>query len=163
VTAKRKATGNKRTLQHPNFMKKVPKVLGTDAPSFRAVYVDTKCEERPCYRFPNREVCLMAMSYSYDLQAKVSDQMIKLEQQVATPAVPTVRDPRTAALIDALVRQDDAGCCPSIVQGQFHHLGDSRHWTTLCARLWGTTGERSPPFWCLALRVEGPTIWAPTT
>lgn len=106
INDERKAAGNKRTLMHNDFMKKVPKVLGTDEGKFSHVYIDAKGEERPCYRFPKREACLMAMSYSYDLQAKVFDRMTVLEQQVAAPTVPAVRDPRTAALIDALVRQD---------------------------------------------------------
>ena len=57
-------------------MAKVPQVLGeTGAPNFRGTYQDVQNKERPCYRFPKREACLMAMSYSYDLQAKVFDKM----------------------------------------------------------------------------------------
>ena len=38
---------------------------------------------QPCYRFPKREACLMAMSYSYELQAKVFDHMTALETKLA--------------------------------------------------------------------------------
>ena len=57
-------------------MAKVPQVLGeTGVLKFKATYRDVQNKERPCYRFPKREACLMAMSYSYDLQAKVFDKM----------------------------------------------------------------------------------------
>jgi hypothetical protein len=46
----------------------------------------------PGYTFPKREACLMAMSYSYELQAKVYDRMTALEEQARQPAV---RGPKT--------------------------------------------------------------------
>ena len=59
-------------LQHSDFLKKVPLVLGEkDAGNFSSIYFDSMNREKPCYAFPKREACLMAMSYSYDLQAKV--------------------------------------------------------------------------------------------
>jgi len=107
INAEREAQGNTTKLRHDDFMRKVPKVLGeTVARNFSGYYVAENGKENPCYRFPKREACLMAMSYSYDLQAKVFDKMTALEQQVAAPVTPAVRDPRTAALIEALVRQD---------------------------------------------------------
>ncbi|MDE9495746.1 Rha family transcriptional regulator [Xenorhabdus bovienii] len=72
-----------RKLEHRSFMKKVPKVLGEAAEKFFAV--DTFINgtggevERDIYRFPKREACLMAMSYSYELQAQVFDHMTELE------------------------------------------------------------------------------------
>lgn len=70
-------------LRHDHFMAKVPQVLGENgAPNFRASYKSSQNKELPCYRFPKREACLMAMSYSYDLQAKVFDRMTAMEQQV---------------------------------------------------------------------------------
>ena len=72
-------------LRHDSFMAKVPKVLGEAAPKFvgTAFYVNgTGAKvERAIYTFPKREACLMAMSYSYDLQAKVFDRMTALEAQ----------------------------------------------------------------------------------
>ena len=76
-------------LRHDNFMAKVPKVLGGAAPKFlgTAFYTNgTGAQvERTIYRFPKREACLMAMSYSYELQAAVFDHMTALEEQVARP------------------------------------------------------------------------------
>ncbi|AEJ03089.1 phage antirepressor protein [Nitrosomonas sp. Is79A3] len=69
-------------LRHDHFIAKVPQVLGeSGAPNFRDTYRDVQNKERPSYRFPKREACLMAMSYSYDLQAKVFDKMTTLEAQ----------------------------------------------------------------------------------
>lgn len=73
-------------LRHDHFMAKVPDVLGEkDAPKFRDIYLDRMNRQQSCYRFPKREACLMAMSYSYDIQAKVFDRMTELEQQQSRP------------------------------------------------------------------------------
>lgn len=69
-------------LRHDHFMAKVPKVLGKAAPKFlgTAFYeVNGARRERQIYNFPKREACLMAMSYSYELQARVFDRMTELE------------------------------------------------------------------------------------
>ncbi len=59
-------------LRHDSFMAKVPKVLGEAAPKFFGTdtYVNgTGAKvQRGIYLFPKREACLMAMSYSYELQ-----------------------------------------------------------------------------------------------
>uniref|UniRef100_UPI00200138FF Rha family transcriptional regulator n=1 Tax=Photorhabdus hindustanensis TaxID=2918802 RepID=UPI00200138FF len=69
-----------KRLQHKDFLKKVPKVLGEEhSAKFSAQYKDSTGRELPCYRFPKRESCLMAMSYSYELQAQVFDHMTELE------------------------------------------------------------------------------------
>ena len=69
-------------LRHDHFMAKVSKVLGEGVPKFRDTYVHPQNgQEYPCYRFPKREACLMAMSYSYELQAKVFDRMTELEEE----------------------------------------------------------------------------------
>lgn len=66
-------------------MAKVPKVLGEAAAKFFAVDVFINGTggkvERDIYRFPKREACLMAMSYSYELQAAVYDYMEELDHQ----------------------------------------------------------------------------------
>ncbi len=82
---------NEAELRHDHFMAKVPKVIGEGAPKFRDTYVNGQNGQTyPCYRFPKREACLMAMSYSYELQAKVYDRMTALEA-AAAPAfqIPT--------------------------------------------------------------------------
>lgn len=73
------------TLRHDHFMAKVPLVLGGDAPKFSGTQTYGNNNTRAIYVFPKREACLMAMSYSYDLQAKVFDRMTELEQQAARP------------------------------------------------------------------------------
>jgi phage antirepressor YoqD-like protein len=76
------------SLRHDHFMAKVPKVLGEDhAPKFRdmvSVAIGSGAKRQsPIYRLPKREACLMAMSYSYELQAKVFDRMSELETVTA--------------------------------------------------------------------------------
>lgn len=73
-------------LEHADFLKKVPDVLGLGAGKFSGTYLDVQNKERPCYRFPKREACLLAMSYSYELQAAVFDRMTALEQRPMTQA-----------------------------------------------------------------------------
>lgn len=80
-------------LRHDDFMRKVPKVLGEAAPKFYGVDIFTNGTggkvERKIYRFPKREACLMAMSYSYDIQAKVFDRMTALEEALkGAPQIP---------------------------------------------------------------------------
>lgn len=72
-------------LTHANFLAKVPKVLGDASHSFECDLPDGYGRPRRGYRFPKREACLLAMSYSYELQAKVYDRMTALEAG-ATPA-----------------------------------------------------------------------------
>ena len=77
-------------LTHANFMAKVPKVLGEGGLiQFQDTYVQAQNGQTyPCFKLPKREACLMAMSYSYELQAKVFDKMTALEQQAGNPAIP---------------------------------------------------------------------------
>ncbi len=75
-------------LRHADFLAKVPRVLGGDERKFSSVYIGGNGQERPCYAFPKREACLMAMSYSYELQARVFDRMTQLEQVAADQRIP---------------------------------------------------------------------------
>lgn len=69
-----------RQLQHKSFLAKVPKVLGENhSAKYFAQYMDSTGRSLPGYNFPKREACLMAMSYSYELQAQVFDRMTQLE------------------------------------------------------------------------------------
>lgn len=68
-------------LTHANFVAKVQKVLGDTSHSFECDLPDSYGRPRKGYKFPKREACLMAMSYSYDIQAKVFDRMTELEQR----------------------------------------------------------------------------------
>lgn len=86
-------------LEHADFMKKVHTVLGERAGNFSATYQipgpNGSSRTAPGYRFPKREACLMAMSYSYELQAKVFDRMTALEQVMVQPAA--IQVPQTLA------------------------------------------------------------------
>ena len=67
-------------VRHDHFMARVSKVLGeVTAPKFLGTVKHSSgngaTSTRNIYRFPKREACLMAMSYSYELQAKVFDQI----------------------------------------------------------------------------------------
>jgi hypothetical protein len=79
-------------LQHRSFMAKVPHVLGEEGvQKLLHTYIHPQNKQSyPCYHFPKREACLMAMSYSYELQAKVFDRMTELEEgEPTTPlAIP---------------------------------------------------------------------------
>lgn len=81
-------------VRHADFMTKVPKVLGFEySENFRSTYKASNGKENPCYRFPKRESCLMAMSYSYDLQAAVFDHMTNLEQQLIKTTIQPPKKP----------------------------------------------------------------------
>ena len=90
-------------LRHDNFMAKVPKVLGEGGVlKFKDTYTNPQNGQLyRFYRFPKREACLMAMSYSYELQAKVFDRMTALEekQKPAAPAftLPDFTNPAESA------------------------------------------------------------------
>lgn len=74
-------------LLHKSFLAKVPQVLGEETSAkFLADLPDSYGRSRKGYNFPKREACLMAMSYSYDLQAKVFDKMTELEAQIGQQA-----------------------------------------------------------------------------
>lgn len=93
------------TLVHSDFLKKVPRVLKKDAGKFSHTYIDSMNRRQKCYRFPKRESCLMAMSYSYELQAAVfdhmTDQELRLAQRAAFPIPQTRADAlRLAADLD---------------------------------------------------------------
>jgi len=85
-------------LQHKHFCEKVQKVLGAErSAELLADLPDSYGRPRKGYKFPKREACLMAMSYSYDLQAKVFDKMTELEETAHRPQLPDFTNPAIAA------------------------------------------------------------------
>ena len=58
---------------HKNFMAKADKVLGISVVNFHHSHVTSRGRTIQILLLPEREACLMAMSYSYELQAKVYD------------------------------------------------------------------------------------------
>lgn len=74
---------------HSNFMKKAEKVLGDTVVNFyeREKYNNGR-NERVVLMLPEREACLMAMSYSYELQAYVFDEWQKIKSQKQQVTLP---------------------------------------------------------------------------
>lgn len=102
-----RAAEGKRPLRHDNLLAKVEKHPGINSPKFLGEYKDSTGRWLKCYRLPKRECELMVMSESQAVQAKVYDKLTALEAtQPPVASLPVVRDTRTAALIEALVRQD---------------------------------------------------------
>lgn len=85
-------------LRHDSFMDKVKKVLNVQAPKFIGTQKYGNNISRKVYHFPKREACLMAMSYSYELQAQVFDAWQAAERGITNPAIPNFEDPVEAAL-----------------------------------------------------------------
>ena len=90
-------------LRHDDFMRKVPKVLGLEpSPKFygyaSAAIGSGAFRQQRIYNFPKREAMLMAMSYSYELQAKVFDAWEAAEARNAAPPVAML----PASYLDAL-------------------------------------------------------------
>lgn len=103
INSKRK-DGEPR-LTHKNLIAKVPRVLGTDqSAKFSADYLDTRGRTQKCFIFPKREACLVAMSYSYELQALVFDRMTALEERERARALPS--NPKIVGELAILERFD---------------------------------------------------------
>lgn len=118
-------------LRHDHFMEKVQKVLGEGAPKFRDTYVHHQNGQTyPCYKFPKREACLMAMSYSYDLQAKVFDRMTELEQQQA-PALPTTYIQALERLIETEKQKEAAVLALGVAVATKAEIGSRREATSM--------------------------------
>lgn len=96
----------KAVLRHDHFMVKVPAVLGgIEAPKFLGTQKYGNNISRAVYNFPRREAMLMAMSYSYELQAAVFDAWEKAEaklKQTSVAAIPNFSNPAEAARAWAL-------------------------------------------------------------
>lgn len=76
INATREA--GKPELRHDHFMAKVPNVLGYSMSTKFFAHIEIPgpnggTRKSPVYNFPRREAMLMAMSYSYKLQATVYD------------------------------------------------------------------------------------------
>lgn len=97
INLERRATGEAH-LAHYDFLKKVPMVLKGGEGNFSSSYKSAQNKDLPCYVFPKREACLMAMSYSYEIQAKVFDRMTALEKKLQANTVPAaISVPQTFA------------------------------------------------------------------
>lgn len=97
-------------LEHRDFMPKVPHVLGQGVcEKFRTPYIHPQNGQTyTMYALPKREACLMAMSYSYELQANVFDRMTQLEHNKFQAQVQKVLGQRSAEFSADL--PDVCGC-----------------------------------------------------
>lgn len=118
-------------LRHDHFMDKVPDVLG-GVPLDRETYRHPQNGQTyECYRFQKREACLMAMSYSYELQAAVFDHMTKLENAllgkvcVSNATLPTQAAPQFKILFElaTLIGCDNNAAAISANQGTIATTG----------------------------------------
>lgn len=119
-------------LRHDHFMAKVPQVLGEGGiPKFRDTYIHPQNSQTyQMYRLPKREACLMAMSYSYDLQAKVFDRMTELEQQQA-PALPTTYIQALERLIESEKQKEAAVLAMDVAVATKAEIGSRREATSM--------------------------------
>ncbi|EBX1465259.1 Rha family transcriptional regulator [Salmonella enterica subsp. salamae] len=98
-----------RKLSHKNFMPKVLRVLGEiQSAKFLADYIDDKGRTQPCYNFPKREACLMAMSYDYELQAQIFDYMTELERNINGDLVYTIQQMENIVSIARKASDEDS-------------------------------------------------------
>ena len=63
----------KATLRHDNFIRKIEGHPAIDSPKFLGQYKDGSGRSVKCYYLPKREACLMVMSESESVRAKVYD------------------------------------------------------------------------------------------
>ena len=119
------------SLQHKDFLEKVAVVLGEKTSAeFSADLPDSYGRARRGYRFPKREASLMAMSYSYAIQARVWDHMTALEQSLAARAAvpapvaarPLTRGQVSASILLLRAAAEDLKLAPSAVLGGYQRL-----------------------------------------
>jgi hypothetical protein len=113
-------------LEHSDFMKKVPEVLGGGAGNFSGTYLHPQNGQTyPCYVLPKREATLLAMSYSYAMQAKVWDHMTALENRLVALAVAPralTRGQVAASILLLRSAAEDLKLAPSALLGGYQKL-----------------------------------------
>lgn len=77
-------------LLHKNFLAKVPQVIKGGGLEFKLSYKSLQNKDLPMYVFPKREAMLMAMSYSYEIQAVVYDAWEKAEKALLKSSIITL-------------------------------------------------------------------------
>jgi len=133
-------------LRHDHFMDKVPKVIGLEGlPKFRDTYYHPQNGQGyQCFRFPKRESCLMAMSYSYDLQAAVFDYMTELEQRLAKPMSQAQLIAASANLmVDMERRQVHTEQAVAVIETRVAQVEHTRYFESVPAGFESITGLRS--------------------
>lgn len=113
-------------LERKSFLAKVPEVLGAETSAkFFADLPDSYGRMQPGYRLPKREATLLAMSYSYTLQAAVYDHMTALEnnlsQRTTTPAPALASTPLTNDIAALELAARVLNVSESSKLGMIHH------------------------------------------
>lgn len=121
---------------HSNFMIKAKKVLGISLLNFQESHITDRGRTIQILLLPEREACLMAMSYSYELQAKVYDAWQALRNVTST--IPTSME-MIAAISAHAVKQEKALLH---LESQVTHIGsevdliknklDNTYWFAYC-------------------------------
>ena len=87
---KQEGNGTYKVLTHANFLQKVKDVLGGVIQPNETYVHPQNGQKYPMYIFEKREAMLMAMSYSYDIQAVVYDAWEKAEKALLQSSVITL-------------------------------------------------------------------------
>ncbi len=87
---RQEGNGTYKVLTHANFLQKVKDVLGGVIQPNETYVHPQNGQKYPMYIFEKREAMLMAMSYSYDIQAVVYDAWEKAEKALLQSSVITL-------------------------------------------------------------------------
>lgn len=101
---------------HSHFMAKAEKVLGEDVPKFWDISKDSYGRDRKILLLPEREACLMAMSYSYELQAYVFDAWQSDKNKIT--ALPSVKE--LALMVIAAEEEKEKALL--LIEEKSHHI-----------------------------------------
>lgn len=69
-------------IRHDNLMRRIENHPGIHSPHWRGEYKDSTGRSLKCYHLPKRECELLVMAESLEVQTKVYDRMVELEQLV---------------------------------------------------------------------------------
>ena len=108
-------------LRHDNFVTKIEKHPGIDAPKFLGTQKYGNNNTRKVYNLPKRECELMVMSESLEVQTRVYDRMTELEQkalQGARTDLPTSVLDQVGAVIQQQLTAMFQAELPRLVQGE---------------------------------------------
>ena len=75
-------TVGRAELRHDNLMRRIENHPGIDSPRWRGEYKDSTGRTLKCYHLPKRECELLVMAESLEVQTRVYDRMVELQQEV---------------------------------------------------------------------------------
>lgn len=97
--------------RHDHVMRDIKKMLETlevNHPKFGGVYIDSKGEQRPCYKLDRYHTEVLVTGYDVKRRAAVIKRWHDLETGTSKPQAtnPIVKDPGIAMMIETLTRLD---------------------------------------------------------